>query len=94
MDTQNATALTDIRHEGVRSKEDILQDKESQRAAYRQHGPDQLRSATQLSPVYASSALARFSWLQLRQPASFTTVFISPRDDPFQGQQRTTVCAA
>jgi hypothetical protein len=50
-------------HPTQRSKEDIPQDKESQRATYRQHGPDQLRSATQLLPVYASSALALLSWL-------------------------------
>jgi hypothetical protein len=80
-------------HPTRRSKEDIPQDKESQRAAYSQHGPDQLRSATQLSlvyassaPVYVSSAPARLSWLQPHQPASFPAVFISPRSGPFQGQ--------
>jgi hypothetical protein len=74
-----------------RSKEYQPQDKESQRAAYRQHRPDRLRSATQLSPVYASGAPA---WLSRLQPASSTAVFVLPCHDPFQGQQRPTVCAA
>jgi hypothetical protein len=73
-------------HPTQRSKEDPPQDKESQRAAYRQHGPDRLRSTTQLLPVYTLSAPARLSWLPQRQPTSSTAVFISPRDDPFQGQ--------
>jgi hypothetical protein len=86
---QDSTLTSD-----TRSKEDQLQDKESQRAAYHQHGRDRLHSATQLLPGYASIAPARLSWLPQRQPTSSTAVFISPCDDPFQGQQRPTVCTA